>query len=414
MTDSTHADPATPPVKWSSIIVSAYLPTLMSSLGYGAVIPLIPLTAVHIGASAALAAAIAALVGIGQIIGDVPAGWLVTKIGEKWSLVIAMLIDAVALVSMGLVHHLGLLAVAVFVNGMAGAVYGIARQNYLTVAIPYRYRARALSTLGGVFRVGWFVGPMAGSWILREASMSWAYGFASVASVLAAAVTTVMPDLPPVDVPQTAVDDAPTKISTWTIAKQNSKVLWTTGLGVTALMVVRSARRSLLPLWCHANGLSPATTDLIYAWSMAADVLLFLPGGALMDRFGRWWVAVPSIFIQALALLTLPLAHTATTIGIVALAIGYWQRREFRHRHDAGIRCLSQYRTPTVLGSVATPLRYWLSNGTNRGHPCHPSLAIVGRQHRDVDHRPGRQLLDGALGAARQTLIDAVLAHPLS
>ncbi|CAM3000600.1 transporter, major facilitator family protein [Cutibacterium acnes HL042PA3] len=322
MTDSTHADPATPPVKWSSIIVSAYLPTLMSSLGYGAVIPLIPLTAVHIGASAALAAAIAALVGIGQIIGDVPAGWLVTKIGEKWSLVMAMLINAVALVSMGLVHHFGLLAVAVLVNGTAGAVYGIARQNYLTVAIPYRYRARALSTLGGVFRVGWFVGPMAGSWILREASMSWAYGFASIASVLAAAVTTVMPDLPPVDVPQTAVDDAPTKISTWTIAKQNSKVLWTTGLGVTALMVVRSARRSLLPLWCHANGLSPATTDLIYAWSMAADVLLFLPGGALMDRFGRWWVAVPSIFIQALALLTLPLAHTATTIGIVALIIG--------------------------------------------------------------------------------------------
>ncbi|GAE80041.1 hypothetical membrane protein [Cutibacterium acnes JCM 18920] len=234
----------------------------------------------------------------------------------------AMLINAVALVSMGLVHHFGLLAVAVLVNGTAGAVYGIARQNYLTVAIPYRYRARALSTLGGVFRVGWFVGPMAGSWILREASMSWAYGFASIASVLAAAVTTVMPDLPPVDVPQTAVDDAPTKISTWTIAKQNSKVLWTTGLGVTALMVVRSARRSLLPLWCHANGLSPATTDLIYAWSMAADVLLFLPGGALMDRFGRWWVAVPSIFIQALALLTLPLAHTATTIGIVALIIG--------------------------------------------------------------------------------------------
>ena len=322
MTDSTHADPATPPVKWSSIIVSAYLPTLMSSLGYGAVIPLIPLTAVHIGASAALAAAIAALVGIGQIIGDVPAGWLVTKIGEKWSLVMAMLINAVALVSMGLVHHFGLLAVAVLVNGTAGAVYGIARQNYLTVAIPYRYRARALSTLGGVFRVGWFVGPMAGSWILREASMSWAYGFASIASVLASAVTAVMPDLPPVDAPQTAVDDAPTKISTWTIAKQNSKVLWTTGLGVTALMVVRSARRSLLPLWCHANGLSPATTDLIYAWSMAADVLLFLPGGALMDRFGRWWVAVPSIFIQALALLTLPLAHTATTIGIVALIIG--------------------------------------------------------------------------------------------
>lgn len=294
----------------------------MSSLGYGAVIPLIPLTAVHNGASTALAAAIAALVGIGQIIGDVPAGWLVTKIGEKWSLVIAMLIDAAALASMGLVDQLGLLAIAVLVNGMAGAVYGIARQNYLTVAIPYQYRARALSTLGGVFRVGRFVGPLAGLWILRESSMPWAYGFAAITSVLAAAVTTVMPDLPPVETPNIAEDEAPAKISTWTIARNNSKVFLTTGLGVTALMLVRSARRSLVPLWCNANGLTPATTDLIYAWSMAADVLLFLPGGALMDKFGRWWVAVPSIFIQAIALLVLPLAHTAITIGTVAIIIG--------------------------------------------------------------------------------------------
>ncbi len=115
--------------------------------------------------------------------------------------------------------------------------------------------------------------------------------------------------------------------------------------------------------------------------------------------------------LHTLQSLLLQIYHQAPRFALTQI-VG--QRREFRHRHDAGIRCLSQYRTPTVLGSVATPLRYWLSNETNRGHPCHPSLAIVGRQHRDVDHRPGRQLLDGALGAARQTLIDAVLAHPLS
>lgn len=312
-------------VAWSSIIVSAYLPTLLSSIGYGAVIPLIPLSAVHHGASSALAAAIASLVGIGQILGDVPAGWLVTHIGEKWSLVAAMLVDSLALACMGLTPHLGVLALAVLVNGMMGAVYGIARQNYLTVTIPYRYRARALSTLGGVFRVGWFAGPLIGAWIVAQWSMAWAYAFAAAFSVLAAAVTTALPDLPRVDVElhdDAAEAEGPGKISTWRVARANSKVLVTTGLGVAALMVVRSARRSLLPLWCHANGLSASTTDLIYAWSMAADVLLFLPGGVLMDRFGRWWVAVPSIFIQAVALCVLPLAHTATAIAIVALAIG--------------------------------------------------------------------------------------------
>lgn len=318
--DTTSTSPTSPGTRWGPIIVSAYLPTLLCSIGYGAVIPLIPLSAIHHGASPAVAALIASLVGIGQILGDVPAGWLVTRIGEKWALVAAMVLDALALGTMGIAPNLGILALAVLVDGLTGAVYGLARQNFLTVAIPYRWRARALSTLGGVFRVGWFVGPLIGAWILSHSSMGWAYTFASAFTVVAALVTTVMPDLPEDPAVEAALADAP--VSTWSVARANAKVLGTTGVGVLALMMVRSARQSLLPLWCHVNGISPATTDLVYAWSMAADVILFLPGGWLMDRFGRWWVAVPSILVQAVALCLLPLTHTLTTIVLVALVIG--------------------------------------------------------------------------------------------
>ena len=50
-------------------------------------------------------------------------------------------------------------AVAITVTGVAGAVFSLARQAYLTEAIPLLMRARALSTLGGTFRVGLFIGP---------------------------------------------------------------------------------------------------------------------------------------------------------------------------------------------------------------------------------------------------------------
>lgn len=312
------------PLSWGRVAVSAYLPTLLSSVGFGAVIPLIPLTALHLGSSQATAAFVTSLVGIGQILGDVPAGRLVTRFGEKWALVAAMVLDAAALAAMGLASSTWWLAVAVLVNGACAATFGIARQTYLTEAVPYRLRARALSSLGGVFRVGWLIGPLLGAWILHHGSMRWAYAAASGFAVVGAAVTTALPDLPaatPTD-EDSATQPAERGPSTWQVVVAHWPLLLTRGAAVAALMVVRSARQSLLPLWCHTHGIDPATTDLVFAASMSADVLLFLPGGWLMDRFGRWWVAVPSLAVQALALALLPAAHSLAPIVAVAVLLG--------------------------------------------------------------------------------------------
>ena len=46
--------------------------------------------------------------------------------------------------------------------GMAQAVFSLARQSYLTEAAPAPYRARALSTLGGVMRIGMLWGHSSG------------------------------------------------------------------------------------------------------------------------------------------------------------------------------------------------------------------------------------------------------------
>ena len=51
-------------------------------------------------------------------------------------------------------------------------------------------------------------------------------------------------------------------------------------------------------------------------------MLLFYPGGAIMDRFGRVFVAVPSMVVLGLGFLLLPLTSTAVGIGAVACLMG--------------------------------------------------------------------------------------------
>ncbi len=89
-----------------------------------------------------------------------------------------------------------------------------------------------------------------------------------------------------------------------------------------ALMTLRTSRQVIIPLWADAMGLSASTISLLYALSMAFDVALFFPGGAIMDRFGRWWVCVPSMFVMSLCLAALPLTTTTTAIAILASILG--------------------------------------------------------------------------------------------
>lgn len=310
--------------------MSGYGPTLLASIGFGAVIPLISLSALHLGASVGMAAFITSLLGFGQLAGDLPAGALAARIGEKWAMVLACLLDATALLAIFLSHSLLALGIAVFADGITGAVFGLARQTYLTEAIPSRFRARALSSLGGVFRIGFFVGPLIGALIIDASSLRTAFLFACVMSLTAALVTGFLPDLPENSPRLVAARAAASPgasphtphTSTWQVLAAHQKVLLTQGFGVMTLMIVRSARQAIIPLWCAANGLSPTATSLIFAISMGFDVLLFFPGGAIMDRFGRWWVVVPSMTVMGVGLILLALTHGAVTIALVAALLG--------------------------------------------------------------------------------------------
>ena len=303
-----------------------YLPTILFSLGEGAVIPLIPVIAASMGADVAFAALVASALVVGQLCGNLPAGWAVGRIGERYTMVIAGVIAILSAIGMVLAPSLGVLAAAVFVLGLCAAAFGLARHAFMTTRVPVAFRARALSLLGGSFRLGIFIGPFVAAGLLHlfgsEAAAIW---FFLACLILMVILVLFGPDpektIPPVPTATDArfMEDSGEAVSgsiptveragIFSTMWRQRAVLGRLGLAAASLSAVRSARQVVLPLWGLSLGLDASTIALVVGVSGAIDFALFYASGQVMDRFGRLWAAMPAMVLMGAGFLALSFTH---------------------------------------------------------------------------------------------------------
>ncbi|MHC9043737.1 MFS transporter [Microbacterium saperdae] len=303
-----------------------YLPTVLFSLGEGAVIPLIPVIAARMGADVAFAALVASALVVGQLCGNLPAGWAVARIGERFTMVIAGVVSMLAAAGMIFAPSIGVLAASVFLLGFCAAAFGLARHAFMTTRMPVAFRARALSLLGGSFRLGIFVGPFVAAGLLQlfdaESAAIWFFMGCLVLMVLLVLFgPDPEKDIPPITRPsaRSFVEDSgePVSGSIPTVGRtgifrtmwRQRAVLGRLGLAAASLSAVRSARQVVLPLWGLSLGLDASTIALVVGVSGAIDFALFYASGQVMDRFGRLWAAMPAMVLMAGAFFALSFTH---------------------------------------------------------------------------------------------------------
>ncbi|RIX30986.1 MFS transporter [Amnibacterium setariae] len=375
------------PFRLGSVALPVYLPSLLFAIGEGAVIPVIPVDAARLGGSLALAGFISALIMVGTLIGDIPSGWIVAKVGERN----AMLGSAVAAL-LGLVLCLvaavpAVLGVGVLLIGIATASFALARQAFMTTFVPRSYRARALSLLGGMFRAGYFVGPfLAAAVIGLTGSTRAVFGIHAVACVVVAIVLLVLPDPSAVLAERRSAlltDTQAIRVAEAggtereglfrTIARHRS-VLARMGLAAALIGGLRSSRQVILPLAGVALGLQESGIALVVGIAGAVDLALFFTSGQIMDRFGRLWSALPSMIGLGLGHLALAVvvlvgaAGSPTAVAwFVAVAIGMSLANgvgsgilmtfgaDLAPRHDPA-PFLGAYRFTGDAGNAAAPL----------------------------------------------------------
>jgi MFS family permease len=304
-------------VTLKSLFLSVYIPTFLFAVGQGAVIPIVALAAKDLGAGLALAGFIVALRGIGVLVFDVPAGWLVSRFGERRAMTTGTLIVVAALAGSAWSPSPLFFAASTFVMGCGWSVWLLARLNYVSESVPVELRGRALSTLGGLNRVGNFVGPFAGVVAAKLMGLDGAYYVHIVTASAACAFLLVF---------VRDGDDGKVlheHINFTRVVRENANVFLTAGVGATAIQALRATRQSILPLWAAHIGLDAAEVSLIFGISMAMEMTLFYPAGSAMDHWGRKAVAIPCLSIMSVGMLLLPLVHEFWSIAVVGLVIGF-------------------------------------------------------------------------------------------
>lgn len=361
-----------------------YAPTALFAIGEGAVLPLIPSLAGSLGADVALSALIASMLVVGQLIGNLPAGWAVARVGERATMIAAGALALVVSLTAALLPSLPVFAGAVFLIGFCAAAFGLARHSFMTTRVPVLFRARALSLLGGTFRLGMFTGPFIAAALIGlfgdERATIWFFAVCLAALIV---LVTFGPDpekqfvAQPVHShdaedsgePVTGSIPVAERIGVFRTMWRHRRVLSRVGLAAACLSAVRSARQVVLPLWGVSIGLDAQTIALVVGISGALDFALFYASGQVMDRFGRLWAALPAMILMGSGFLALSVTHDgasaemwfamfAAVLGVgnglssgILLTIG----ADLAPKDDPA-PFLGSWRTLTDAGGATTPL----------------------------------------------------------
>lgn len=317
---------------WRSVVGPVFLPTLLFSIGEGAILPIIPIVANNLGSGLAGAGLVAAMMIVGQLIGDIPSGLIVARVGERASMIGAALLAGIGVLVCVLGATPFVLGVGVFVIGLATAVFGLARHAFMTSYVPLRYRARALSTLGGTFRLGYLIGPFLTAAVVGTTGDAGSAFWIQLAGCAATAlVLLVLRDpesalaarTPSGTLRAGELEVASEARGLFPTIWEHRRTLATVGSGAALVAALRASRQVLLPLWAVSIGLNETSTALIVGVAGVVDFALFYSGGWIMDRFGRQWVAVPSMVGLGIGHLVLAATHELSwrVAAFVAVAV---------------------------------------------------------------------------------------------
>lgn len=307
---------------WKDLVFPVYLPSFLLAFGSGILIPTLPLYAQSFGLSFSAVGLVIAASSIGTVIGDVPAGMLLERVGRKTGMVAGISIVVLSMLGVGFAHTGIELIIYRGISGIGMALWNISRHTYITDVIVVQSRGRALAVFGGINRIGSFASPAIGG-LLGAAFGLHVPMFISAGLALLVLVVVIR------FIGETRQDrHGPSHHEPWRrikdLARQHAHTFLTAGSAQVFAQMIRGGRRLLVPLYgASVLGLDVASVGVIITMSSAIDMTLFPAAGYIMDRFGRKYASVPSFLIMGIGMALIPFSSSFTGLLIATLVIGF-------------------------------------------------------------------------------------------
>ena len=155
-----------------------FVTVFIDLVGFGIVIPVLPLYAKHFGASPLVIGCLLGVYSLMQFICAPILGKLSDRVGRKPVLFVSILGTAFGFLVMGLAKTLWLLFVARIIDGVTGGNISTA-QAYIADVTTKEERSKGMGLIGAAFGLGFIFGPAVGG-IFSRISLSAPFYFAAV------------------------------------------------------------------------------------------------------------------------------------------------------------------------------------------------------------------------------------------
>jgi MFS family permease len=343
-------------------------------LGFGIIIPLLPLYAERFGASALTIGLLFASYSLAQFVFSPIWGRVSDRVGRRPILLITIAGSAVGSLVLGLAGSLTMLFIGRILDGASGASVAVARATVSDVADADQ-RPRLMGLLGAAFGLGFVIGPSLGALA--------ALGSPSLPFFVAAGISVLNLIAGMIRIPETL--RAPTAVTHGagfrSLPRPVLRLVMLTFVGITAF----SAFEATFSLLGDSRlGMTPSTVALVFAGlglvlvvtqgalvgpvakalgetrSIRLGLILNVGGFALISVAESWWTLPPGLVLLALGqgLLTPTLASAVAGMAPdrAGVALGVQQ--------SAG--GLARVVGPILGGALfaaATPLPYIVAAG---------------------------------------------------
>ena len=141
------------------MIGAVYLPSFLSAMAQHAIMIMLPLYALQFEDGAALAAMMLGSRGLGVMLADLPAGMLVSRIGDKSVMIVGLTLLIVVTGAAALFDSALALIIVALGSGIGTGLWTMARLVYVTDNVAFEQRGRVIAVMAGVQRASALIGP---------------------------------------------------------------------------------------------------------------------------------------------------------------------------------------------------------------------------------------------------------------
>lgn len=296
------------------IALPVYLPSFFSAIAQNAMQIMLPLYALEIGGGPALAATVVGLRGAGTMLMDVPAGMLVTRIGDRGVMILGLVAATVATFMAAAATEVTLLSFAALGFGAGAGIWVLGRVTFITDTVRLDQRGRVISLMAGMQRAGAFVGPVIAG--VGADLIGYRAVFVGAGVLWAVSLVIVM-----IFARSARPAEGLERSRLAHIVSTHKRTFATAGSVMVVLMFLRTGVRLMIPLVGAEMGFSAAEIGLAYSLSSAIDMAMFYPAGMIIDLAGRRWALGPAMLLLGIGVAALPFAGSFwafTAAGLLA------------------------------------------------------------------------------------------------